>query len=482
MLLNRFFTLWMCLAIFLLTARLVDGGLIITTNNQPDVYLESTEIIFLSSTNEKIKEEITLEATNKLDNVSGKIYILEGTTKSDVFVLEAQNHGAIAVIETTSLTVAGFLRYRYNDKTIVSQINIPLFEIADKDSDVLLSLVEAGQIQTITILPDEGENPWEIVFTSPGYYIWTSVLFAICAANIGLAVWKFQGFVKYYGRFQASVALFVLILEAISNILRIVSLVDSFGSNGVYNEFTSQSLLNVSFPCGISAYLLLVLYWHEMMTSSSVVVHKFISSMLIPFYIIVAVLLAQNLVMKITGKFVTIDNYFLIITIVYLVIIVALTGLYLSIGIRVLVRLHNSKKMGRKVRHLKATTIKLLTSVFFFVSLVCIGILFVVKVAYSAIGYFVCWYALFTVLNAASMMNILAFRVPSGNSGASTSRQSGVSTQSRSRPQSITNEERNVIEKHFKEQPKPQMNEESESEESDTSAESEPEAGSQTAQ
>jgi hypothetical protein len=141
--------------------------------------------------------------------------------------------------------------------------------------------------------------------------------------------------------------------------------------------------------------------------------------------------------------------------------------------------------------------------VFFFVSLVCIGILFVVKVAYSAIGkadltlqtltcqvkltigiigYFVCWYALFTVLNTASMMNILAFRVPSGNSGASTSRQSGVSTQSRSRPQSITNEERNVIEKHFKEQPKPQMNEESESEESDTSAESETEAGNQTAQ
>jgi hypothetical protein len=60
--------------------------------------------LILASTNEKIKEEITLEATNKLDNVSGKIYILEGTTKSDVFVLEAQNHGAIAVIETTSLS------------------------------------------------------------------------------------------------------------------------------------------------------------------------------------------------------------------------------------------------------------------------------------------------------------------------------------------------------------------------------------------
>jgi hypothetical protein len=69
--------------------------------------------------------------------------------------------------------VAGFLRYRYNDKTIVSQINIPLFEIADKDSDVLLSLVEAGQIQTITILPD-GKCQKSVIF---GYFIYLGIYY-----------------------------------------------------------------------------------------------------------------------------------------------------------------------------------------------------------------------------------------------------------------------------------------------------------------
>lgn len=58
----------------------------------------------VASSNEKLQEEITLEATNTLDNVNGRIYVLARATKLDEHILDAQNRGARAIIALTSLS------------------------------------------------------------------------------------------------------------------------------------------------------------------------------------------------------------------------------------------------------------------------------------------------------------------------------------------------------------------------------------------
>jgi hypothetical protein len=52
----------------------------------------------------------------------------------------------------------------------------------------------------------------------------------------------------------------------------------------------------ISYPFALSSYLLFTLYWQEMMTTSSVVVHPFIVKLRIPFYVICAALLSLDVV------------------------------------------------------------------------------------------------------------------------------------------------------------------------------------------
>jgi hypothetical protein len=66
-----------------------------------------------------------------------------------------------------------------------------------------------------------------------------------------------------------------------------------------YNAFparVSDIFSSISYPFAFSSYLLFTLYWHEMMTTSSVIVHPFIVKMRIPFFVICAALLSLDIV------------------------------------------------------------------------------------------------------------------------------------------------------------------------------------------
>ncbi len=69
-----------------------------------------------------------------------------------------------------------------------------------------------------------------------------------------------------------------------------------FGNNQFYPHWLSTALGELSFPFVLSSLLLFILFWHEMMTSESVVVHPFIHKMRIPFYVVSGVVLALQIV------------------------------------------------------------------------------------------------------------------------------------------------------------------------------------------
>lgn len=94
--------------------------------------------------------------------------------------------------------------------------------------------------------------------------------------------------------------------------VRIAALVDIFGVFNIYTERTFAALTELSFPFAISSYMLFVLYWHEMMTNSSVVVHPFIVKMRVPFFVTAGVLLLLQIIRTILRNVTPLDNLSLI--------------------------------------------------------------------------------------------------------------------------------------------------------------------------
>lgn len=85
--------------------------------------------------------------------------------------------------------------------------------------------------------------------------------------------------------------------------VRIIGLVDIFGVYAIYRELTFWSMYFLSFPFVISSIMLFLLYWHETMTSSSIIVHPFIVKMRIPFFVTAGVLLLLQIAVILTGVF-----------------------------------------------------------------------------------------------------------------------------------------------------------------------------------
>jgi hypothetical protein len=90
--------------------------------------------------------------------------------------------------------------------------------------------------------------------------------------------------------------------------VRILALVDIFCVFNIYPERVATALTELSFPFVLSSFLLFTLYWHEMMTSSSVIVHPFLNKMKIPFFLLSGIMLALQIIRTILRHTTTIDN------------------------------------------------------------------------------------------------------------------------------------------------------------------------------
>ena len=68
-------------------------------------------------------------------------------------------------------------------------------------------------------------------------------------------------------------------------------------------------LTELSWPLSIVSYTLFSLYWYEMMTTASVVVHPFMVKMKIPAFIISAVLVCLQITRTILRNVAVVDNF-----------------------------------------------------------------------------------------------------------------------------------------------------------------------------
>jgi hypothetical protein len=257
------------------------------------------------------------------------------------------------------------------------------------------------------------------VLESGGIIFNAVVLCAFSLTNIGLGIWKIITFVKYFGGFRTSIALYVLAIEIFSNLIRFVASIEQHGAFELYPEWAIVMLMEFSFPFALAAYLLFTLYWHEMMTNATVIVHPFITRMRIPFFIVSALLVSLQVIRTVIRSVTTLEFNFNIVTAaIYIAVLVGLMVFYAMTGGKVLKRLQSSKKMGRTVQ-LRRTTRRILIGGGFLLFWIIVAILFVSGVAYQPIGIPIVFAVLFVILDVASLMNILAFEVPEAHSSRS---------------------------------------------------------------
>jgi hypothetical protein len=383
-------------------------------------FISETKVIIntINGSDNALREDpLTAEISTEQDDVFNKIFFIRRALPADELALEIQNKGAIGFI-CASMTgnVPGNLRWRWSNKEAISQIDIPVHDMPSREGLNLLDLVNSGQILNVTLMPNgDAENLWERVYSNAGFYVATVILAIFPLTNIGLAIWKLTQFFKYYGGCRTAVATFVLSIEIASNILRFIIMIDPFATHYIYPIEFCIAFYRLSFPFACSAFLLIILYWHEMMTSYSVVVHPFVVKMKVPFIVTSSILLSIQLLQIFLRSFGGIEGMQLATAIIYTVIVVAIVVFYIITGAKLLQRLSGSKSLGRAVR-LRKTTVKILITGGFLVAFIVFGAMFVSGFVYYPNNFISIWYSIWAVLNAASMTNILAFEMPRGAS------------------------------------------------------------------
>ena len=136
----------------------------------------------------------------------------------------------------------------------------------------------------------------------------------------------------------------------------------------LYPEWFIVTFAELSIPFVAASFLLFPLYWHELMTVCSVIVHPFITKMRIPFFVISGfILLVQifkaiarnldlfkhtniitgNLTMKYIHVFYSTNSCLL--GVFYVVTFIFIAIYYTITGIKLLQRLHKSHKIGKAV-------------------------------------------------------------------------------------------------------------------------------------
>jgi hypothetical protein len=153
----------------------------------------------------------------------------------------------------------------------------------------------------------------------------------------------------------------------------LVGLVDLFGVNLIYPEQVAFAFTEQSFPFVISSMMLFTLYWHEMMTTSSVIVHPFIVKMRIPFFVISSCLIALSIIRNFLRAYTVITSLNFVmckysdsiqlrikfsypcvhVAAIWACVNIALVIFYVITGAKVLKRLKENKKSGRKALNLK---------------------------------------------------------------------------------------------------------------------------------
>jgi hypothetical protein len=150
-----------------------------------------------------------------------------------------------------------------------------------------------------------------------------SILVTVGISSLAIITWaiiKMVAFAKFYGRIILATVFVVLSIEMVSALrkmtpkqyikslrliycsVRIIFAVDPFQIHGLYSASMNLAFIDNSLPLVNISAILMILYWNEMMNTTSLEVNTFISKMRIPFIILSALIAAIHILRTILSQ------------------------------------------------------------------------------------------------------------------------------------------------------------------------------------
>jgi hypothetical protein len=223
----------------------------------------------------------------KLDsnaNYSGKIifYRIPNFNFVEDTIETLQGTNPLALVSISYHSPGGITKYE-RARHKLPPITIPVFEISPVQNDTFEDLPAAAFPLTIRIEEDD-PNPWDHLYLVQFPALAACILFTSGIVAI-IAAFKLTNLILKYG-VQINLAQIVLAMNLVGMLLRCAwSVVDPFGSYGIYVYAWVQMGLTLPCPFSVGGALIIALYWHEMLTQFGHPIHGFLGRMLIPFLV-----------------------------------------------------------------------------------------------------------------------------------------------------------------------------------------------------
>jgi hypothetical protein len=394
-------TLSIFVAIVALLAGISKASVIVHFANNSDMALPAVQLFYKSSAMQPLIEPLTAPLTTLKDsNVAGKIVLIPSLLFTSNFPLirEAQSRGAAGVLASLNFQfVPGYGQYTI-DRQDVSYLAIPVVEMGLPESMALAQTMKSVQASNVTLLPDvESQNQWELTYSSRWMYVWQITVGISSLAIITWAIIKMVAFAKFYGRIILATVFVVLSIEMVSALrkmtpkqyikslrliycsVRIIFAVDPFQIHGLYSASMNLAFIDNSLPLVNISAILMILYWNEMMNTTSLEVNTFISKMRIPFIILSALIAAIHILRTILSQKLHIPAVDIFNASWSMFISTSVSVFYFIVGIKLLQRLKKVQR-GNQVKRLKMITFRFLMCAVVLVLIVTLAVLFVALV------------------------------------------------------------------------------------------------------
>eukprot|EP00029_Vermamoeba_vermiformis_P007270 TRINITY_DN3100_c0_g1_i1.p1 TRINITY_DN3100_c0_g1~~TRINITY_DN3100_c0_g1_i1.p1 ORF type:complete len:354 (-),score=-6.70 TRINITY_DN3100_c0_g1_i1:388-1449(-) len=294
-------------------------------------------------------ETITGKLVNHTsDDIEGNIVYLFRWSRTSFWqtVISLKDQGALAVLHLGENVVPGRHYCVYTGPT-AEDIGILAWEVYFKEWADVQAMVDNGTEIIITIVSDG--NPWSDVINSLGpMLVWRVVLGGATAAVMIFALYKLIVLVKYQGS-HFNVPQVCLALEIIANIWRIFLFdVDPIGCYQELPTVFTIFINLISLPFGTATFVLITFYWHEIVSDSSITIHRFLHKLKVPFFVIFLTLILVSTILAILSYYFDFGATKPI-TIIYL----CISGIFLAFYIVTAVQISKRMRAGEKMKRVR---------------------------------------------------------------------------------------------------------------------------------
>lgn len=259
--------------------------------------------------------------------------------------LELSGYSLVLVSGSSLTREPGDLYFGWDGSDYLNMVPVVQIEGVMREA-VRNATLEDNSTRILVRVLDNVSNRWVDYWHSPGVLTGYIIVGIISLGLLGLSIWKLVQFFKAFGP-QVSIPIVSLVMEALSNLARILWCVDPIGASRVLDTLGRLIILTISLPFVIIVTVLTAFYWYELI-SKRIKSGVWIGKTQLPFFIICAALIVMEIIFDVlrglyieSGVTITLQG---VVYVIYAAMLIASSLFFFVIGTKVLRFLNKTSK------------------------------------------------------------------------------------------------------------------------------------------